>query len=243
MRKPTTISFVIHLVLLLMLAFWPDWHRRKPPKYISIAIAQAAPQPETPKEQPQPKDVKPPPKPPDTPKKVVKTTPKVDPNKEALDRLRKLRKQRKKSALPTPTPNRKRRPTPLPTRSPKFTSITDVKPQAQPTAAPSQETSAVTIAGFQDQGYQDRLTRAILREWNKPSVRTKADFQKSGTIEFEIRPSGRFIKIRIISSSGWDDLDQSVLQAVEDLESFEEPPKDRGNLNVRYRFRLSEDGA
>ena len=41
---------------------------------------------------------------------------------------------------------------------------------------------------FTDMGYAGRLKRAILHRWNKPSVRTKNDYEREVTIEFKIRP-------------------------------------------------------
>lgn len=246
MKLSFSISLCLHAGLILCFMFMPDLSRSQPPQLVSIQILEE-PKPKAPPktEDPKPEEARQP-----EPEKP-KTQPKQpDKKQEALEKLRKQRRQRKQSNLPTPKPTpRRKQPTrtPLPTPNPNFKPISDAKPPtSSPAATPSEETPVQFMdSSFTDMGYAGRLKRAILHQWNKPSVRTKSDYGREVTIEFKIRPSGLIIGIDVRRSSGWKALDDSAREAVESLEKFEAPPDNAyrgGSLGVRYKFRLSETG-
>lgn len=189
-----------------------------------------------------------PPKPKPKPQKKEKVRPKYDPKKEALKEIREMEKKRKKAALPTPTP--KKKPKPVPTPDPRFKPLTETK--AKPTSAPvktkplSEDVPFEFASGERDPGYADRLTRAIMVKWNKPTAQNDKQYECVGTVEFDIRSNGAVINIEITEASGWNELDDSIKKAIEDVGTVGAPPRNLysgSTLGVRYQFRLKKPGT
>lgn len=253
MKLPITLSIGFHSLLIGLMLFTPHWRRIEANPVISVNIISEAPVAPPPKPQPKvepekPKPVVEQPKP-DPPKEEKVEPPKPDPKAEALEKLKKRQKERdeikKIASIPTPTPS-KQKPTPLPTRDPRFVPLSDVSEPVPTSTAETSETTQEQVAfsgGFKELGYADRLKRAILNRWDKPIPRSNDDYKREGTVEFDIDSMGYIQDVRITTSSGWDELDNSVREAIEGLEKFEAPPSDSfsgGNLGVRYNFRLKE---
>ncbi len=223
-------------MVLVALAFTPNRHHPNLEQAIAVQIIQEVP--------PEPEQKPEPPKP--DPPKVEKEQPKDD-DKEALKKL--LRKPRRTPIKPItkPTPTKKKpKPTrtPIPTRPPNMKSITDVEPQPVAVSTPVQSAAPIefTNSGHRDPGYLDRLTRAIQAKWNVPTARTNADYDLEGRVEFQIRANGYIVNVRILSGSGWSELDDSVVEAIEAVGKHSEPPPAEslqgGTAGVRYRFKL-----
>ncbi len=77
----------------------------------------------------------------------------------------------------------------------------------------------------------------IVRNLSYPSMARKLGWCGGVTVSFVVRIDGRAEKIRVLKNSGYDILDQNVVQTIKQVEPFPKPPV-KAELTIPVVYRL-----
>lgn len=229
------VSLGLHLLLLLVLAFWPGWRISRPkvfaPVYnvtlVSPAVFRPAPAPPAPKAAPAKPAVKPAPavKAKPEPKKeavaLKKDKPKLlkpkpvaqqpDPSKLLASRLKKLEKEvaaeRKAEQKLTSALNRLE---------------SKVATRQAASGAFAAGAAAADTSSLRFQVYYTEIWERVRRQWVLPEALVKSRANLEAVVVARIRRDGALAKLWLEKSSGNSRLDASAMRAVEKAAPF--PP-------------------
>jgi len=220
-KKTVIIVAGIHVLLLIVLLFFPtfrekpepvstiEWVELTPP--VQATPSPPEPAPPVPEPQPEPEPVKPP-----TPEPVVEKPP--EPKPEPVPK-------------PTPQPKSKPVPKPAPKPKPKEVKVDLTKVVKNQSTAPKPTTStsnladrlknrleAVSMKSSQSttasssavNEYHLKIRNALYRAWHRPSGGARP---LEAVVELTVKPNGQIIFLKLISSSGFGPMDDSVIAA------------------------------
>lgn len=228
----------IHVLLLIVLLFFPTF--RKSPEPISTiewidlpTQAQAVPSP--PKSQPEPPQPEPEPEPDPTPQEVIPERSEVPTPKDVVEKP-------KPEPVPKPTPKPAPRPKPQEVKV-DLTKVVKKPVTAQkPATNPSKLTDrlkdrleAVSMKSSQSTNasnsvvneYNLRIRNTLLRSWNRPPGGSRP---LEAVVELTVKPNGQIIFLKLISSSGFGPMDDSVIAATRSAGNTGQPlPSGMGN--------------
>ncbi len=249
-RTSFILSICFHVGIVLVLVLAPQARFKPKENFVSVqleTLVPPQPQQEQPKP-PEPEEEKPKPKP-----------------KQELDKIKEmLKKELIKTPTPTPkkkTPTPTKKPTRKPTRkpTPKATTTPAPTPTEQPTAMPTARplsdilTDVINAlptempnspkiegdpeAGNYDFGsYTSRLAAYLRRNWRIPAGQRPERREYKTYISFTVKKDGSIADVKLEQSSGWQRLDQTVIDSVKKTDGFVKLPQDYKGRQVRVLY-------
>ncbi len=182
-----------------------------------------------PRERPQPA-----PEPPPEPRQPA---PEPEPQYERVT-INQFRAEHGTPQTPQARPQQQARPQPAPPIEAPRIDTSNIRQQLQAVVTSTTDIEQFSRLSATDQRemerYFARLRVAIERSWSKPSAATTG---MSATVRFSLSAQGRITGARVVSSSGSQEFDRSIVQAFERLASFEAPP-DGESYTPSLTFRV-----
>lgn len=256
-RTSVILSICFHVGMVLLLVIAPQARLKPKETFASVKLETILPpqqqekpkppEPEVEKEKPKPpkkdldkikdmlnEELKKTPTPTPTPKKKT-PTPTKKPTAKPTSRPTAQPTQPPATQTPQPTPTVQS--TPLPTLIP-LSEIFNQNIKTSPTALPN----APTVQGDPEAGdydfgsYTSRLAAYLKRNWRIPGGRRPERREYTTYVSFTVMKDGKITDVKLERSSGWERLDQTVIDSVSKTDGFVKLPEDYKGKQVRVLY-------
>jgi protein TonB len=227
-KKTVMIVAGIHVLLLAVLLFFPVFQKKPEPassiEWIELppaTQAQAIPTPPRPQPEPPEPEPEPIPEPPPKPKPVPKPKPQPAPKKPA-----------EVAEKPKPTPVKVdltrvvKKPVSTPKPAPSSTSLAErLKDRMQAVSMKSSQSTSASSSVVN--AYHMKIRNALYRAWRRPTGGARP---LEAVVELTVKPGGQIVFLKLVASSGFGPMDDSVIAATRNAGSAGQPlPPGMGN--------------